>query len=131
PLVVFALWLNGCGNKITETVVLAEKLLPVDVSSLGKEKLSDFGFFKLPLKDLIPADDVIPYALNSALFSDYAFKKRFIKIPAGMKASYSPDEVFDFPEGTVLIKNFYYPADFRKPEQALRILETRLLIKKS
>jgi uncharacterized repeat protein (TIGR03806 family) len=74
---------------------------------------------------------VIPYGLNSALFTDYAFKKRFIKIPKGLKANYNPDEVLDFPEGTVLIKNFYYPADFRKPEEYLRILETRLLIKES
>ncbi|HRI79014.1 MAG TPA: SO2930 family diheme c-type cytochrome [Cyclobacteriaceae bacterium] len=130
-VLLFFLLLVGCGNRKTETVVLAEEQLPLDVSSIGKEKLSEYGFFKGPLKDLSPVDDVIPYALNSALFSDYAFKKRFIKIPAAQKASYSPDEVFDFPEGTVLIKNFYYPADFRKPDDAIRILETRLLIKKS
>jgi uncharacterized repeat protein (TIGR03806 family) len=62
------------------------------------------------------------------LFSDYAFKKRFIKFPEGGYAIYNPDDVFEFPEGTVLIKNFYYPADFSKPEENIRILETRLLI---
>jgi uncharacterized repeat protein (TIGR03806 family) len=35
---------------------------------------------------------------------------------------------FDFPVGTILIKNFYYPLDFRKPEKGRRILETRLLV---
>jgi hypothetical protein len=35
------------------------------------------------------------------------------------------------PEGTILIKNFYYPTDLNKPAENLRILETRLLINES
>ena len=34
-----------------------------------------------------------------------------------------------FENGSILIKKFYYPQDFRKPEQEKRIIETRLLIK--
>ena len=34
-----------------------------------------------------------------------------------------------FENGSILIKKFYYPKDFRKPEQEKRIIETRLLIK--
>lgn len=109
-------------------IVVEEELLPVDLSSIGKEKLSDYNFFVGDLKNLSPSDDVIPYDLNSALFSDYAFKKRFVKIPSGSKVAYHPTEAFHFPEGTTLIKNFYYPADFRKPTKNIRILETRLLI---
>ncbi|MFM2401245.1 MAG: hypothetical protein RI950_762 [Bacteroidota bacterium] len=41
-----------------------------------KENLSDYGFFKGTVKDQIPADGVMPYALNSPLFSDYASKLR-------------------------------------------------------
>jgi len=37
----------------------------------------------------------------------------------------------DFENGSVLIKNFYYPKDFRKPEQQKKIIETRLLIKEN
>src|SRR6478609_2906556 len=81
------------------------------LTSIGKIKLSEYGFFKEPLKDLSPTEGIIPYALNSALFSDYAYKKRFIKISDGKKIPYNSDDVFDFPDGTVLIKNFYYPAD--------------------
>lgn len=111
-----------------EIVVAEEKLLPVDLSGIGKEKLSAYNFFVGDLKDLSPAEGVIPYHLNSPLFSDYAFKMRFVKIPVGSKAVYHPSEAFGFPEGTVLIKNFYYPADFRKPTENIRILETRLLL---
>ena len=37
----------------------------------------------------------------------------------------------DFENGSILIKNFYYTKDFRKPEQEKRIIETRLLIKEN
>ena len=123
--------LNCCQPKKREVVVLPEESLPVDVSSIGKLKLSDYGFFKGALKDLSPSEEVIPYTINAALFSDYAFKKRFVKIPKGSNAVYSAEEIMAFPEGTVLIKNFYYPCDFRKPNENLRIIETRLLIRTS
>jgi uncharacterized repeat protein (TIGR03806 family) len=99
-----------------------------DLAAIGKIMLSDYGFFKGALKDLSPADGVIPYSLNSALFSDYAYKKRFVKIPSAKRITYDPEEVLDFPDGTVLIKNFYYPSDFRSSEKDIRILETRLLL---
>jgi uncharacterized repeat protein (TIGR03806 family) len=37
----------------------------------------------------------------------------------------------DFPDNTVIIKNFYYPADFRKPDADKRIIETRLMVKRN
>lgn len=94
----------------------------------GKEKLSDYNFFKGELADLAPNENVYPYKLNSALFSDYAHKARFMKIPEGKSADYNHTEVMEFPVGSILIKNFYYPNDFSEPNGARRILETRLLI---
>lgn len=120
--------LTSCSKKKDEVIVVASEEA-VDLSALGKTKLSDYGFFTGVLKELNPAEGVTPYQLNSALFSDYAYKARFIKMPAGTKAMYNANDVFDFPEGAVLIKNFYYPADFRKPTENIRILETRLLIR--
>lgn len=130
-LILFCLALFSCRNKKQEIVVLPEQHVTIDMSALGKQKLSDYDFFIGELKELTPAADVIPYAINSALFSDYAFKKRFAKIPTGSKVKFSETDVFEFPVGTVLIKNFYYPADFAKPDLEIRILETRLLIKES
>ena len=94
-----------------------------------KETLSEYDFFKLPLANLEPTDGVVLYGLNSPLFSDYAFKKRFVYLPDSKKINYKNKGVMDFENGSVLIKNFYYPKDFRKPEQEKRIIETRLLIK--
>ena len=93
-----------------------------------KEKLSDYGFFIGTLKQLQPAENVMPYELNSTLFSNYAEKLRFVYMPAGKPVSYKENGVLDFPEGTYLIKNFYYPFDFRHPEKGRRIIETRLLV---
>ncbi|MCS6974437.1 MAG: hypothetical protein NZM13_08125 [Cyclobacteriaceae bacterium] len=113
-----------------ETTVVVEENLPVPpAQSLpGKATLSAYGFFTGELKNLQPAERVFAYELNSPLFSDYAFKKRFIYLPPGASVNYHPTDVLEFPEGTVIIKNFYYPADFRNPGTNLRILETRLLI---
>lgn len=93
-----------------------------------KEKLSEYGFFKGKLADLSPVDEVMPYDLNTALFSNYAEKLRFIKVPAGKKIVYNDTGWFDMPVGTLLIKNFYFPKDFDHPEKGRTILETRLLV---
>jgi uncharacterized repeat protein (TIGR03806 family) len=94
------------------------------------ENLSEYGFFKGAIKELQPADGIIPYSLNTPLFSNYAEKLRFIKLPPGNKAIYNDSNVFELPKGTVLIKNFYFPIDFRKPEKGRTIIETRLLAHK-
>ncbi len=91
-------------------------------------KLSAYGFFKGDLAMQEPADGVIPYHLNTPLFTDYAEKLRFVKVPAGAKLQYNDSAVFDFPVGSSLIKTFYYPNDFRDPSKGRRLIETRLLI---
>jgi hypothetical protein len=93
-----------------------------------KEKLSDYDFFKGDLKKQIPNDGVIAYSLSTPLFSDYAEKLRFIKLPDGKTVEYNEKEVFDFPIGTTIIKTFYFPNDFRNADKGYRIIETRLLI---
>jgi uncharacterized repeat protein (TIGR03806 family) len=77
-----------------------------------------------------PAAGVTPYALNTPLFSDYALKFRAVALPPGKQAAYTASGVLDFPVGTTLIKTFAYPADFRHPDQNVRLIETRLLIRK-
>jgi uncharacterized repeat protein (TIGR03806 family) len=93
-----------------------------------KEKLSEYGFFKGNLAGLSPSNDVVPYDLNTALFSNYAEKLRFIRVPAGKKIIYNDTGFLAMPVGTVLIKNFYFPIDFRNPAKGRKILETRLLV---
>ncbi|MBL0027488.1 MAG: hypothetical protein IPO98_22070 [Saprospiraceae bacterium] len=50
-------------------------------------------------------------------------------MPEGASMTYHPDYAFDFPEGSIIFKFFYFPADFRNPDKNIRIIETRVLIK--
>lgn len=105
------------------------KQVTVDISAKPFEKLSQYNFFKGKMSDLLPNDGVLPYDLITPLFTDYAEKARFVWMPKGTSAKYTKDEVLDFPDGTVLIKNFYYHHDYTNLEKGKRIIETRLLIK--
>jgi uncharacterized repeat protein (TIGR03806 family) len=93
-----------------------------------KPRLSDYGFFDGNIADQTPAARVFPYSLQTPLFTDYAEKLRFVYLPDGQKASYHDKEVFEFPVGSALIKTFYYPNDFRKPNKGRRLMETRVLV---
>ena len=98
------------------------------LKSILKEKLSDYGFFEGNMAEQKPSTGVLPYSLNTPLFSDYAEKLRFVKLPENTTVAYNATEVMDFPVGTTIIKTFYYPNDFRKPDKGKRLMETRLLI---
>ncbi|MEM6805389.1 MAG: SO2930 family diheme c-type cytochrome, partial [Bacteroidota bacterium] len=93
-----------------------------------KMRLSEYGFFQGKVAEHIPAKGVLPYQLNTPLFSDYAEKLRFVQLPDGATVPYNDQEVLDFPVGTTIIKTFYYPVDARKPAKGRQLLETRLLI---
>ena len=90
-----------------------------------KEKLSDYGFFKNKLVDLQPAKELIRYELHSALFTDYAIKDRFIFLPHETSIKYTSTGVLDFPDSTIIIKNFAYTNTANKKI----MIETRLLVK--
>ncbi len=92
----------------------------------GFKMLSEYKLFQGNMSDLQPNESVIPYDLNTPLFSDYALKARFIWMPEGQSASVNEDGTLDFPDETILVKNFYYETDGKK-----NIVETRLLIKSS
>lgn len=95
------------------------------------KKLSEYRFFTGRLADLNANEGVLPYDLNSPLFTDYAHKARFVWMPPGTSAGYSADAALDFPTGTVLIKNFFYLNDERDVSKGRRIVETRLLVNTS
>ncbi|CAN5275892.1 hypothetical protein BH11PSE2_BH11PSE2_20340 [soil metagenome] len=75
-----------------------------------------------------PNAGLTPYGLNTPLFSDYAEKFRYVFLPNGAKAAWRDQGVLDFPVGTTLVKTFAYRADFRRPDESVRFIETRLLI---
>lgn len=109
---------SGCGRGASA---------PQEPELVAPEKLSDLKLFTGNGASQEPIEGVIPYDLNSPLFTDYTAKYRFVKLPKGTSAKYSADEAFDFPVGTIIAKTFAYPVDMRKPELGQRLLETRVL----
>lgn len=126
---LFLLAASGCGARATREEVSPSA--PVQAPSGPFEKLSQYGLFAGDPVAQIPAEGVIPYDLNSALFSDYAEKFRFVKLPPGTHATYRDADAFEFPVGTVIAKTFAYPRDARDPSKGRRLIETRILKRES
>jgi hypothetical protein len=117
------------------------------LSQTGCIDAAPFSNPQIPIK---MASSVVPYEVNSPLWSDTAFKTRGMRLPTGGKIHVkdcvkNPDEcmVIDirtakccapvaddgkwvFPAGTVLVKNFMFP-DTTRPTN-YKVVETRLLI---
>ncbi|MBR9824548.1 MAG: hypothetical protein GYB36_01950 [Alphaproteobacteria bacterium] len=130
--------LAACGNDVVTPQFIAEGNPPL---------LSDWGQIDIRDGELSLPGSVMPYDLNTPLFTDYAQKLRTIWMPEGMMAAYREDEVLDFPIGTVITKTFYYPlsgdeagsvmrhgtdaasfSDGSLDLSAVRLIETRILV---
>jgi len=85
--------------------------------------LSRWRLFTAAQPALKPNVGVVPYDLNTPLFSDYANKYRFVWMPGGTAAEYREDGPFEFPIGTVLAKTFTFQVGDHE-----RLIETRLLV---
>lgn len=90
-----------------------------------KERLSDYGFFKGAVKELVPNPGVVRYELHTPLFTDYSVKDRFVVLPRDSQVHYVAKGPLLFPDSTVIIKNFAY---INEQHQKIMI-ETRLLVK--
>jgi len=111
------------------------------------KQLSDWGVLFVQRQHLQFGARVLPYDLNTPLFSDYARKHRTVWMPDQSGAKVASDGTFSFPVGTIISKTFYYPesADGMlllaeplviDPEAVLdlgqvRLIETRLLVKQA
>ncbi|MEL7122619.1 MAG: hypothetical protein AAFO07_24445 [Bacteroidota bacterium] len=100
-------------------------------SVVFEKTLSAYNIFEGAPKDLIPTSNFHLLELSSTLFTDYAQKQRLIKVPTGTQMKNNGDGTIDFPNGTILVKTFYYYHDERDPNLGKRIIESRLLIKEN
>jgi len=131
------------GRWLRLALVLSLALASLNCNLLGKagvrsylaepfpEQLSSWRLFRRDggsaAGGLQPNQGVVPYDLNTPLFSDYASKYRHVWLPAGTSAKYNPDDVFDFPVGTIITKTFAFP-DEKNPGKE-RLIETRVLVR--
>jgi uncharacterized repeat protein (TIGR03806 family) len=88
-------------------------------------KLSETGLFA-STKDYQFAEGIVPYFVNSQLWSDHAIKDRWIAIPGKEKIRYEGSESWNFPEQTVLVKTFALEQEVGNPASKRR-LETRIM----
>ena len=71
------------------------------------------------LNPALPASGLIPYSVNAPFWSDGAVKDRWIALPSGQNMTVGANGDWDFPNGTVLVKNFSLGAT---------LVETRLFM---
>ena len=126
-------------------------MAPVAYHADGRPpKLSDWHVVEARDGKLVLNQGVVPYDLNTPLFTDYAHKLRTVWMPKGTSAKYDAQDTFDFPVGTVISKTFYYPrAGAAKPGDVartydssrdfagegldlsrVRLIETRILVRR-
>ena len=91
--------LGGCGQG-----------RPVALHPAGEPPatLSAWNLFVTNGDTLALNSGVIPYDLNTPLFSDYALKLRTVWLPEGESAAYTERGELDFPVGTIISKTFHY-----------------------
>ncbi|AZU05345.1 hypothetical protein X907_2837 [Glycocaulis alkaliphilus] len=155
-LLAAAFLLAACGNDAADPPAGA----PVDLAAWEADtafhtsgnpaRLEDWGQFRIEGERLVLAEGVVPYGMNTALFSDYALKLRTVWLPEGAEpAAWHDTDTFAFPVGTVITKTFYYPrgggafdavaleldpnAHFDGVAldlSAIRVIETRILVRR-
>lgn len=125
----------GIGAFVAAFLVAATQAAGADYPAILAEKpprlLSAYGFFegiKAGSGISKPAQGVVEYDLATPLFSDFAVKIRHVHVPEGKPAKYTVSEALDFPVGAALVKTFAFPADFRHPQENVRLIETRVLL---
>ncbi|MEM6746554.1 MAG: SO2930 family diheme c-type cytochrome [Pseudomonadota bacterium] len=131
-----ALLLASCGEKVVQPAYFADE---------NPDLLSDWGAVSVRDGEFVLGQGVIPYDLNTPLFTDYAHKLRTVW-SLGQPAAYQEDKALELPVGTVITKTFYYPSDGEhvlktadlspvhadRPLDlgANRLMETRLLVRR-
>lgn len=90
------------------------------------EYISEYGIFEDNNNPNVINQQLAEYQVINALFTDYAEKGRYVYTPSGESARLKEDGFFEWPEGAMIVKNFYYTKSQVGED---RVIETRLLIK--
>ena len=141
------IWVGACVFGLLTACSKTDNITPIFHAEGQPATLSEWGILDVSSGELKLAPRVLPYDLNTPLFSDYSHKLRTVWMPEGTAARYDETQTFEFPVGTIISKTFYYPKDasgavlktddttqvllksgFKLEE--VRLIETRLLIRR-
>ena len=89
--------------------------------------LSQTGVFA-DMAAMTPAAGLLPYRVNSPLWSDGAVKSRWVALATNAVVGFAPKGAWSFPAGTVFVKHFDLPVD-DTDSKVVRRLETRLMVR--
>ncbi|MDB6037501.1 MAG: hypothetical protein JWM99_1342, partial [Verrucomicrobiales bacterium] len=121
----------GLTNRLPVTPFLN---MPDSSSGAIPPRLSMTGAF-FDTMTLSPVNGLLPYAVNTPLWSDGAAKTRWFALPnhgapflSSEQIAFATNGEWQFPAGTVFVKHFELPDDDTDPSKVRR-LETRLLVR--
>ncbi len=103
--------------------------MPITIAGAIPATLSATGAFS-NTATLTPAPGLMPYNVNTPLFSDNAVKTRWTALATGTTANFASTGEWTWPNGTVFIKHFELGTDDTNPAVRQR-LETRLIVRDS
>lgn len=127
----FVLPILACAAMIGSVVAAEARLVAPEVSDEAIQSdgfprtLEEYGFF-IHADAQVPTLNVVPYELNTPLFSDGADKLRFIYVPDGEVIEPNGDGLLQFPVGTAIIKTFAFGEGDER-----QLIETRLLLNRA
>ncbi|HLX65153.1 MAG TPA: Ig-like domain-containing protein, partial [Planctomycetota bacterium] len=126
----------GLNSRAPIAAYLNGQLPPLSSGSIPAT-LSATGAFSLPFTALTPSTGLIPYNVNTPLWSDNAQKMRWMALPnngspytADQQIGFASTGEWTFPNGTVFVKHFDLPVDDTNPSVTQR-LETRFIVRSS
>ncbi len=131
-IIIAIVGFSSCGDtdaRPGRKVVIPDFNYPSSI--VFESQLSDYNVYKGAPGNLVPSDDFYLLELSSVLYTDHAYKQRLIKVPAGKKVTRLEDGSLEFPDGTMLVKTFFYYHDERDTSLGKRVIESRLLIKEN
>ena len=95
------------GSFFVSPMLLAAPSTPTNLDQAFPEKLSALNIYRRQGELLVPAAAYTVYGVRYPLFSDYAFKQRLVSRASASEVHWR-DGIAVFPEGTILVKSFYY-----------------------
>jgi uncharacterized repeat protein (TIGR03806 family) len=115
------IYATSLGRDEIKTLIFREQSstnLPTQLSATGA--LAD-------VSTLLPSAALVAYDVQNALWSDGANKSRWMALPEGTNIGFAEHGPWQFPPGTVFVKQFEMAMDERSPDERRR-LETRVLV---
>lgn len=127
---LFALVLTGLGamggpdarlvDAITSSTGANPSALPTRLSQTGL-------YTDIRANPRSVTEAIVPFEVNAALWSDASHKERFVTVPPGAAITPTDSDGYDFPDRTVMVKNFLIDTVIGDPGSRI-LVETRFMV---